>query len=329
MPLRVHLTVAATTVVAVTLLLAAMILVLSINSVLVHTADSAAEARASQLATAVRQEGPGGIDHELLGQAQNVDIIQIVDSSNRVVIASPPTHTGALTESVPPEAQHTIYLEERAGDAEYRAAVRGSAGPGGEPFTIVVGAAEGPIQRTVALIALMCAVGFPVIMIGMAVLTYVLTGRTLRSVDGIRRHLAAAADGGLPHPRIPVPASGDETSALATTMNAMLDRINGAHRQQSDFVETAARELLTPVHGIVDGLASAVDHEEAIEPDKAGTLLANEVTSVKTIVAELLLSSRPRGDLAGPPGGNGTVTWANAPSTDRSPSTSTSHDTLG
>lgn len=292
MPLRAHLTLVATAIVAASLLITAGLLILAINSVLVHAADSATASRAAQLSAAVHQEGPAGVDGELLKQADNIDIIQVLDSDGRVVIAVPPTRIHALTSPVNPEGRHSIYVDERYDDdSEYRATVHGVIGPGHQRFTVIVGAAERPIQRTVALTALMCAIGFPVMVTGMAVLTYLLTGRTLRSVDDIRAHMAAAADQGLPHPLIPVPTAGDETSALANTMNAMIARINSAHRQETHFIASAAHDLTDPVAVIVDTLGDAIDRHQEIHP-ATDKVLAPEVTRMRTIVAELLRSAR-------------------------------------
>ena len=292
-PIRIRLTVIATATVACALLSAALLLVLSINSVLVHGADSVAAARASQLAAAVHEEGTSGVDAELLTQTQNVDVIQILDSHGRVVIAVPATDT-AMTVAATPGGEHTVYVEEQTGDTEYRAAVRGVLGPTGEHLTVVVGAAEAPIQRAVALTALMCAIGFPFMVIGMAVLTYALTGRTLQSVRDIRRHLSEASEGGrYPLHPIEVPPSGDETSALAITMNAMLDRINETHRRQTTFVASAARDLTAPVRNIITHLSKASDAAEAIDPTTADKLLAQDAAVAKQVVTELLSLTRP------------------------------------
>jgi heavy metal sensor kinase len=76
-----------------------------------------------------------------------------------------------------------------------------------------------------------------------------LAGEALRPVENMRRQAAEMSerDDGEAPPHLAVPATRDELSALATTMNAMLDRLRGALRHERSFVADAGHELRTPL----------------------------------------------------------------------------------
>lgn len=81
---------------------------------------------------------------------------------------------------------------------------------------------------------------------GVALLGYMLTGLALKPVEDLRASAAAYAD----HPdgrRLVVPATNDELSALATTLNGALDAVDTTIAGQRLFVAEASHELRTPV----------------------------------------------------------------------------------
>jgi signal transduction histidine kinase len=80
----------------------------------------------------------------------------------------------------------------------------------------------------------------------LGVVVWWLVGRTLRPVEAIRSEVAEIGATEL-HRRVPEPATGDEIARLATTMNAMLARLEDATRQQQRFVADASHELRSPL----------------------------------------------------------------------------------
>lgn len=59
--------------------------------------------------------------------------------------------------------------------------------------------------------------------------------------------------------RLPVPSRNDELRALATTLNAMLDRVADAIRRQRTFVAAASHDLRTPIAALQAELELAED----------------------------------------------------------------------
>ena len=77
-------------------------------------------------------------------------------------------------------------------------------------------------------------------------MTWFSVGRTLAPVAAIRAKLADITARDL-HQRVPVPRSGDEIAALATTVNGTLDRLETAVETHKRFVADAAHELRSPI----------------------------------------------------------------------------------
>lgn len=277
--------------VTIALAVAAAILLVTIHQVLLHSADSSTAARAHQIAEAIRAEGIAGVDDAMLATARDVDLIQIVDSRGRVLLSSHPHTGGALTDPLPPGAQRTI-RETRAmpGGTEYRGTILGTDSADG-PLTIEVGTSEHRLDSTVALVAVLCCVLFPLIVIGMAVLTYHFVGRALRPVDDVRRQVEEIS-GGNTHQRIPVPTTGDEIATLTRTMNAMLDRIDAARSQQIRFVNDASHELNSPLTTLVGLLDLARETRHGIDAETVRGVMMPEALRLQVMVADLLFLAR-------------------------------------
>jgi signal transduction histidine kinase len=90
------------------------------------------------------------------------------------------------------------------------------------------------------------------------------------------------------HRRVPDPGSGDEVSRLARTMNAMLDRLEGASTRQRQFVSDASHELRSPVAAIRTQLEVALAEPDADWPVVARKALGEEAR-LETLVSDLLL----------------------------------------
>lgn len=290
-PVRVRLTLLATVLVTVALTIAAVILVLAIHQVLLHSADTATTSRAKQIADVIAVEGIGGVDTSMLNPTRNVDIVQIVDATGRLRLSSSHASTTPLAPGVAVGASSIVDGATTTDSGpEYRATLVGVHTPDG-PMTIEVGALERPIDWLVLSVELMCCIVFPIIVIGMALLTYYFVGRALAPVEIIRRQVSEISGDGLHH-RVPVPSTGDEIATLATTMNEMLDRIDTARTQQVQFVNDASHELNSPLTTLVGLLDLARTTGQHIDPDTIDTVMMPEAQRLQTMVADLLLLAR-------------------------------------
>jgi signal transduction histidine kinase len=160
---------------------------------------------------------------------------------------------------------------------------------------LVAASPTDPIGRSVDAVRSGLLLAFPLLVAMVAVLAWVLAGRALRPVESIRTEVEAISGTTLDR-RVPVPASGDEVARLATTMNAMLDRLQGASTRQQRFVADASHELRSPVAAIRTELEVAQRTAGADDwPAIADRLLAEEARLEAVITDLLLLASLDEG----------------------------------
>ena len=150
-------------------------------------------------------------------------------------------------------------------------------------------AAESTVRTALQLLAGAC----PVVVTVAALSTYRLMRRSLRSVDAIRARVAggAACTRDLTQ-RVPVPPEHDDISALATTMNDMLARIESGHAAQRQFVGDASHELRSRLTAIISALDVAVAHPEVFDLKVATSTLVPEAERMRVLVEDLLLLAR-------------------------------------
>jgi signal transduction histidine kinase len=158
-------------------------------------------------------------------------------------------------------------------------------------YTVIVGGGSEAVEAIARTAALLLACGAPIIVGVAAVASYRLVRRSLQSVDAIRCRVAEISASDLAE-RVPVPASSDEISALAITMNEMLARIEAGHRAQQRFVGDASHELRSPLTTIISGLEAAEDHPEILNTGLASTTLLPEAHRMRTLIDDLLLLAR-------------------------------------
>jgi signal transduction histidine kinase len=108
--------------------------------------------------------------------------------------------------------------------------------------TVVVAAPLTDVRRAVHAFRLVLLVVVPVLLLASALVVWWVTGLALRPVEELR----AAAEA--PQARsLPVPATDDELSRLAATLNRLLSRLTGQLERERAFIADAAHELRTPI----------------------------------------------------------------------------------
>lgn len=127
------------------------------------------------------------------------------------------------------------------------------------------------------------AVGAAVLLIG-SIMAWRLAGSVLRPVRAVTETARSLSESDLSR-RIPVEGN-DEVARLATTFNAMLDRLERAFATQRRFLDDAGHELRTPIT-IVSG------HLELLEEDpeqrrETLVLVMDELDRMSRMVNELL-----------------------------------------
>ncbi|MBF9070855.1 HAMP domain-containing protein [Streptacidiphilus sp. NEAU-YB345] len=133
--------------------------------------------------------------------------------------------------------------------------------PKGDEVVIHTGVSLVAADAAESTTALTLAVGCPLLLLLVAFVTWRVTGRALRPVEAIRTEVAAIGEQAL-HRRVPIPRGGDEIAKLATTMNAMLDRLDVAGQRQRQFIADASHELRSPIAVLRTQLEVALAHPD-------------------------------------------------------------------
>jgi signal transduction histidine kinase len=288
---RARTTLLAALVVGVALAAGAVILLLSLQNSLVRSGDATAVAKARDLAAVAET---GGLPSTVTAPGED-DVVQVVDSAGRVVAASdnargwPPIATFRPDGSAP--VVHTAYDVADGSELEdYRVwGVR--AGTDEQALVVYVGTSLEAVSEATARLRLSLAVGLPVMVALLAFSTWLLLGRTLRPVEGIRSEVAEIEALALDR-RVPVPPTDDEISRLAETMNAMLDRLEAASRRQREFVADASHELRSPLAAFRTQLEVALAHPGEADWEATAVELLADSDRMERIVGDLLYLAR-------------------------------------
>jgi signal transduction histidine kinase len=314
---RARATLGATLVVAVALVAAGAAVLLSLRSNLIGEAGTQAE----RSARAVASELAAGTPYDKLSGLDGDDgPVQVLDEHGRLVAASEDLEriSGTDTGQVKPQpaakpsgddddddsddagepleageiSGESVFSNGSAtidGDAEdYRfAAVEVETHDRGH-LKVYAGsplAAEHGAVRTALTVML---IGFPLLLGVVAAVTWLVTRRALRPVEGIRREMAAITHSEDLARRVPEPDTHDEIARLASTTNETLAALETSVERQRRFVADASHELRSPIASLRTQLEVAAAHPELLDLDGA----VEDTVRLQRLAADLLLLAR-------------------------------------
>nr|WP_203606546.1 HAMP domain-containing sensor histidine kinase [Streptomyces sp. SID11385] len=164
--------------------------------------------------------------------------------------------------------------------------------PGGDDdartFTVFAGAPLDAADGAVRTALTVMLIGLPVLLAVVAAVTWAVTGRALRPVEGIRAELDAITGSRDLARRVPEPATHDEIAALARTTNATLAALEDAVDKQRRFVADASHELRSPIASLRTQLEVGAEHPELLDVDGA----VEDTVRLQHLAADLLLLAR-------------------------------------
>ncbi|MFB7657120.1 MULTISPECIES: ATP-binding protein [unclassified Streptomyces] len=319
---RARATLGATLVVAVALVAAGAAVLLSLRSNLLGEAGTQAERSAREVATELAVGTPY-VDLSL-----DVDDrpVQVVDEDGTLVAASEDLEriTGTGVETVKPrpaaspegtgDADDTDDADDdddageplEAGEIGERTTVSdGSATIDGDTedyrfaavpvktedrgrLTVYAGAPLSAEHGAVNTALTVMLIGFPVLLAVVGWVTWLVTRRALRPVEGIRREMAAITASEDLARRVPVPGTHDEVARLASTTNETLAALETSVERQRRFVADASHELRSPIASLRTQLEVAAAHPELLDLDGA----VEDTVRLQHLAADLLLLAR-------------------------------------
>ncbi|RPK91034.1 MULTISPECIES: HAMP domain-containing sensor histidine kinase [Streptomyces] len=314
----------ATLVVAVALAGAGLAVLLVLRANLIDQADLQAEVAAREAAGQLATGTPYD-DVELDDEEDHP--VQVTDEEGRVVIVSKDLRalTGTGTSGVTPVPSASAGASPSPGDddddddddddgsrpgrgevssddpdfsdgtatvdrttADYRFAAVEATTPDGITLTVYAGAPLAAEQEAVNTVRGAMLTGLPVLLVVVAGVTWLVTRRALRPVEGIRREMAAITASEDLARRVPEPDSRDEIARLARTTNETLTVLEASVERQRRFVADASHELRSPIASLRTQLEVAEAHPELL--DLPGAVA--DTVRLQVLAADLLLLAR-------------------------------------
>ncbi|CAJ1507042.1 sensor histidine kinase [[Mycobacterium] holstebronense] len=282
---------AAAAVMTVCLAIAGGLLLLVLYRSLESTAETAASLRAEHIATQLRSGDFDDLESALLATDGHIAVVQVVGASGVIRAASNGAPRTPLTAVVLADGQaRYVGRVESATGEEYWVSARGAAA-GGAPVTVLVGVDREPVEEIVTVVGVLLAVGAPILIVLVAAGTFRLVGAALRPVEAIRTRVASISSADLTE-RVPVPRTHDEIAELATTMNAMLSRLEHGRAAQLRLVSDVSHELRSPLATITTALELASARPELMDRALIDESLLPESHRMSRLLEDLLLLAR-------------------------------------
>ncbi|GAB2952336.1 HAMP domain-containing sensor histidine kinase [Streptomyces pseudoechinosporeus] len=320
---RARATLAATVVVAIALVAAGAAVLLSLRSNLIDQTDAQADSAARQVASELAADIPYAKVE--MPDADEERPVQIVEEGGRLVAVSEDLEqvTGTGVEAVRPQGgsgagqdtdadgddgqaddddDHDPEVGEisegvskgsgRAtvdGDTEdYRFVAVEATTPKDVTYTVYAGAPLDAEESAVDTALTTMLIGLPVLLLTVSGVTYLVTRRALRPVEGIRSEMDAITHSEDLARRVPVPDTHDEVARLARTTNETLAALEASVERQRRFVADASHELRSPIASLRTQLEVGVAHPELLDVEGA----VEDTVRLQRLAADLLLLAR-------------------------------------
>lgn len=233
--------------IVVTIALVGLLVSLQFRAALVDALDRTLNA-AGIAALTTMENGQAGFQEGDLQSSSGV-FLALFDASGAGIDATANAPAQLTLPGGPPGAADVAI-----GANRYRAVVLAVSGGG----SLVVGGSlasiDGTVQRLVDSLVLAGGAAAIASLAG----GWLLAGRALKPVANLTREAAQIDTADLDR-RLPIGSVRDEMSALATTLNSMLDRVGDSVARQRRFVAAASHDLRTPIAALQTELELATD----------------------------------------------------------------------
>lgn len=173
-------------------------------------------------------------------------------------------------------------------------------------LTVYAGASLSAEQSAVGTALTVMLTGFPVLLGVVGAVTWLVTRRALRPVEGIRSEMSAITASQDLARRVPEPATHDEVARLARTTNETLAALETSVERQRRFVADASHELRSPIASLRTQLEVGAAHPELLDVEGA----VADTVRLQELAAGLLLLARL--DAGERPGRRGSI-WPRCP----------------
>ncbi|MEW9529314.1 sensor histidine kinase [Microbispora sp. NPDC049125] len=287
--LRFRLTSAASLVLALALATSAFVFVEVLGQALARSVDDGVYQRARDV---VALSDAGRLPNPVVSVDNT--IIQVIGPDGRIVNATPGTDRlvpliprGELAAAA--RAGSFRFLDGRPYALPRTLLVRALRADHG--VTVIAARSFAEVEGSLGTTAHVLLMGVPLLLALLAVASWLVIGRTLRPLTLLRRG-AAAISGTARSPRLPVPEARDEVHSLATTLNAMLGRLEEADARQRALVSDAAHELRSPLASIRLQLEVALSHPGEQDWKETAADVLEDTLRLSRLAEDLLALAR-------------------------------------
>ena len=158
---------------------------------------------------------------------------------------------------------------------------------GATPGYLVAAGTLGAIEGSVHTLTITLWWTVPALILFVGIVAWSVTGRALRPVEVIRSEVTAITHSSLDR-RVSEPSANDEVGRLARTMNEMLDRLQDSSERQRQFVSDASHELRSPVAAIRATGEVALAHPDTADWPLVVRRMLSDDERMEQIVRDLL-----------------------------------------
>jgi signal transduction histidine kinase len=230
------------------------------------------------------------------------DLVQVlapdgtVRSSSDALRGTPPLIDVAAVRASPAGVERPVRLSRSGADLSILAVpVRMSAhggSPGGTGALVAAVDTEGFGAVTSDLTYLLIT-GLALVVLAMALLSWLLTGRALRSVTRLTERAETVGASDLTT-GLPVPSGDVEVARLVSALNRMLARLHESHAAELAFVAEAGHRLRTPVATLRAEAEIALREPDPAEQTLALERIVRDADQLSGIVDRMLARGRTR-----------------------------------
>jgi signal transduction histidine kinase len=278
--------VAAVVLFGVTLAVASVLLVSTLERHLTAASDELARARIQDL---VVQAERG----ELPATLRNVDddgVAQVVAEDGRVVAASANVDGAGPVSDLDPGTSYAVRTVDAPDDDEtetYRLWAAAADTPDGR-VTVYLGNSLEAVDEASSTLRRSLWLGVPLVTLVLGLATWLVLGRVLGRLDRIRAEVDEITEERLDR-RVEGDGVPDEVGRLAATMNAMLARLEEAARRQRDFVADVSHDLQGPLATQRLALELALRDPGQVDADRLRAEVLGATGQLEHLVGDLLV----------------------------------------
>lgn len=271
---------------AITLTAAGVAAVTLQRRALVAAIDESLIARAGDVIAIIDS---GEIPEQLTFGGGDDAFIQVIDEQGFVVAAGGDLeNASAASEDRPQPGAMTTRTYVLPNDDEPVRLIGVSTISEQQTFTVLAGATLEQVEEATRSLAVLLAVGVPLLIGSVAITIWFVIGRALRPIEAIRAEVASITDLELDR-RVPLTDVDDEVGRLAETMNQMLSRLEQSSIRQRRFVADASHELRSPLAVIRAQLEVDIAYPEIADWSRTNAVVLDEALRMQRLVDGLLL----------------------------------------